>query len=150
MRGAVASLVSWFGRQHGIVSTRAVEFSTAPPPKVCNIVLVHGAFTDGSCWIEVIELLNAKGYRVTSVQDPLTSLTADIAATERALEMQTGEVLLVGHSWAGVVISVAGNANNVRGLVYLSAIAPDNGESAFELLEKLRAPMRGLTPDENG
>jgi len=115
-----------------------------------TIVLVHGAFTDGSSWAPVIARLQARGYHVVAVQNPLTSLADDVAATNRVLRRQTGDVLLVGHSWAGAVITEAGNAANVKGLVYLSALVPDSGESAGDLLNRLKAPMTGLTPDADG
>ncbi|ESS41554.1 putative signal peptide protein [Burkholderia cenocepacia KC-01] len=115
-----------------------------------NIVLVHGAFADGSSWNPVIVRLQRMGYRVTAVQNPLTSLADDVAATESVLHRQTGNVLLVGHSWAGAVVTQAGNAANVKGLVYLSALVPDNGESAADLLQRLNAPMTGLAPDAQG
>lgn len=113
-----------------------------------NIVLVHGAFADGSSWSAVIPLLQADGYHVTAVQNPLTSLQDDVTATERVLERQKGGVLLVGHSWAGAVITQAGNAPNVKGLVYLSALAPDSGESVAEALTRLNAPMEGMEADK--
>lgn len=115
-----------------------------------NIVLVHGAFTDGSSWSAVTSLLQSAGYHVTAVQNPLTSLRDDVAATQRVLERQAGDVLLVGHSWAGAVISQAGNASNVKGLVYLSALAPDSGESVSDALERHHAPMKGMSADKNG
>lgn len=118
--------------------------------KIKNIVLVHGAFTDGSSWSAVISILQSKGYHVTAVQNPLTSLKDDVAATERVLARQTGSVLLVGHSWAGAVITQAGNAPNVKGLVYLSALIPDSGESVSDALTRLHAPMEGMTADKNG
>lgn len=117
---------------------------------VRNIVLVHGAFADGSSWSPVIERLTAIGYHVTAVQNPMTSLSDDVLATERVLRRQEGDVLLVGHSWAGAVITQAGNASNVKGLVYLSALVPDSGESAANLLQRLKAPMTGLTTDADG
>ncbi|WP_122315294.1 alpha/beta fold hydrolase [Pseudomonas cichorii] len=117
---------------------------------VRNIVLVHGAFADGSSWSPVIARLQAKGYRVTAVQNPLTSLDDDVLATERVLSHQQGDVLLVGHSWAGAVISQAGNAANVKGLVYLSALVPDSGESVVDLLHRLDAPMDDLIADAHG
>src|SRR4029450_9161493 len=83
-----------------------VGSASAQPVK--NIVLVHGAFADGSSWSRVIPLLQAKGYNVTAVQNPLTSLADDVAATQRALALQDGPVILVGHSWAGVVITEVG------------------------------------------
>lgn len=124
------------------------SFSEAQMVK--NIVLVHGAFTDGSSWSEVTERLQQKGFHVTSVQNPLTSLADDVTATERVLARQQGDVLLVGHSWAGAVVTQAGNAPRVRGIVYLSALVPDSGESVSGLLTRLDAPMGGMTPDKNG
>jgi len=115
-----------------------------------NIVLVHGAFTDGSSWSSVTSLLQSKGYHVTAVQNPLTSLKDDVAATERVLARQKGDVLLVGHSWAGAVITQAGNAPNVKGLVYLSALIPDSGESVSDALARYHAPMEGMTADKDG
>jgi pimeloyl-ACP methyl ester carboxylesterase len=106
---------------------------------VRNIVLVHGAFADGSSWSEVI-----------AVQNPLTSLPDDVAATSRVLERQQGDVLLVGHSWGGAVVMEARNPPNVKGLVYLSALVLDSTESVGELPARLHAPMAGLTPDGNG
>lgn len=115
-----------------------------------NIVLVHGAFADGSSWADVTSILLAKGYHVTAVQNPLTSLHDDVLATERVLERQSGDVLLVGHSWAGAVITEAGNAHNVKGLVYLSALVPDKGESVSDALTRLNAPMTGMAADNKG
>jgi pimeloyl-ACP methyl ester carboxylesterase len=100
-----------------------------------NVVLVHGAYADGSSYARVIPLLRARGLRVTAVQNPLTSLAADVAATRRAIARQDGPVLLVGHSSAGVVITEAGNDPKVAGLVYISAIAPDDGQSASDALK---------------
>lgn len=96
---------------------------------VKNIVLVHGAFADGSSWAKVIPLLQAKGYKVMAVQNPLSSLKDDVAATQRVIDMQDGPVLLVGHSWGGAVITEAGNDAKVGGLVYIAAGAPDAGQS---------------------
>lgn len=115
-----------------------------------GIVLVHGAFADGSSWSQVIKRLQRKGYRVSAVQNPLTSLADDVAATRRVLARQPGPVLLVGHSWAGAVITEAGHAGNVKGLVYLSALVPDSHESVADLLARLNAPMQGLQPDAQG
>lgn len=99
-----------------------------------NVVLVHGAWADGSSWSNVIPLLQEKGYNVTAVQIPLTSLADDAAVTNRVLAMQNGSTILVGHSYGGAVITEAGaNASNVVGLVYISAFAPDEGEVLGEL-----------------
>jgi pimeloyl-ACP methyl ester carboxylesterase len=98
-----------------------------------NVVLVHGAFADGSSWSKVIPLLLAKGYRVTSVAIPLTSYAEDVAATRRAISVQDGPVLLVGHSYGGVVITEAGNDPKVAGLVYVAAFAPDADQSIGDI-----------------
>lgn len=98
-------------------------------PPVKNIVLVHGAFADGSSWGKVIPLLQAKGFNVTAVQHPMNTLADDVAAVKRALAVQDGPVILAGHSWGGAVITEAGNDPKVVGLVYVSAFGPDVGES---------------------
>lgn len=97
---------------------------------VRNVVLVHGAFADGSGWRGVYDDLTARGYRVTIVQNPLTSFADEVAATRRALARQDGGTILVGHSWGGVVITEAGVDEKVKGLVYVSALTPDVGETA--------------------
>lgn len=97
-----------------------------------NIVLVHGAFADGSGWRRVYEELSTRGYRVTIVQNPLTSLAEDVASTTRVLDRQSGPTILVGHSWGGTVITEAGTHANVVGLVYVSALSPDAGESTAQ------------------
>jgi pimeloyl-ACP methyl ester carboxylesterase len=107
---------------------------------VHNVVLVHGAYADGSSWSDVIERLQAAGMHVTSVQNPLTSVADDVAATQRALALQDGPTILVGHSYAGVVISQAGNAPNVVGLVYIAARAPDAGEDYTALAARFPTP----------
>jgi pimeloyl-ACP methyl ester carboxylesterase len=99
-------------------------------PVVKNIVLVHGAFADGSSWSKIIPLLEAEGYHVVAVQNPLTSLADDVAATRRIIALQDGPVILVGHSWGGAVITQVGDDPKVAGLVYVAAYAPDAGESA--------------------
>ena len=105
-----------------------------------NIVLVHGAYADGSCWSDVIALLQAAGCRATAVQNPLTSLADDVAATKRVLALQDGPTILVGHSWAGTVISEAGVDPKVAGLVYVAARAPDAGEDYGALAAKFPTP----------
>lgn len=102
---------------------------------VRNVVLVHGAFADGSGWKGVYENLTKRGYRVSIVQNPLTSLADDVAATKRALERQDGPVILVGHSWGGTVITEAGIDEKVAGLVYVSALSPDAGETTAQQYE---------------
>src|SRR5437773_1265059 len=125
---------------------------TAAAPTVRNVVLVHGAVADGSSWAKVIPLLEAKGLHVTAVQNPLSSLADDVAATNRAIATQDGPVILVGHSWAGMVISEAGNDPKVAGLVYVAAIVPDENQSANDVL-KPYSPPPGLAeakPDAAG
>src|SRR5437773_11009574 len=108
---------------------------TAAAPTVRNVVLVHGAVADGSSWAKVVPLLEAKGLHVTAVQNPLSSLADDVAATKRAIAMQEGPVILVGHSWAGMVISEAGNDPKVTGLVYVAAIVPDEAQSPSDAVK---------------
>jgi len=111
-----------------VVHTSAVAQADSPQG-VRNIVIVHGAWADGSSWSKVIPLLQAKGLHVVAVQNPLTSLADDLAATKRAISLQDGPVLLVGHSYGGVVITEAGNDPKVVGLVYVAALVPSEGES---------------------
>ena len=103
--------------------------------EIKNVVLVHGAFADGSGWRGVHDQLTARGYRVTIVQNPLTSLADDVAATTRVLDRQGGPTILVGHSWGGTVITEAGVHPKVAGLVYVSALAPDAGETTAQQYE---------------
>jgi pimeloyl-ACP methyl ester carboxylesterase len=98
-----------------------------------NVVLVPGAFTDKSSWDKVAHLLRAKGFKVTEVDIPLTSLDNDVAATRKVLNAQKGATVLVGHSWGGVVIGEAGDSRKVKSLVYVAAFAPDKGESVQAL-----------------
>ncbi|GAB4021286.1 alpha/beta fold hydrolase [Spirosoma koreense] len=119
---------------------------------VSNVVLVHGAFADGSSWSKVIPLLEAKGLSVIAVQNPLTSLADDVAAAKRAIALLNGPVLLVGHSWGGVVISEAGNDPAVAGLVYVAAFAPDDAQSLIDASQSV-PPAPGLSeakPDASG
>ncbi|PYC65387.1 alpha/beta hydrolase [Micromonospora arborensis] len=113
---------------------------TSPAEPASNVVLVHGAYADGSSWSDVIPLLQRAGLTVTAVQNPLTSLAEDVAATNRALDRQDGPTVLVGHSWAGTVISEAGNHPLVSALVYVAARAPDAGEDYTALAAKYPTP----------
>ncbi|MGO4291872.1 alpha/beta hydrolase [Chitinophaga sp. RAB17] len=119
---------------------------------VKNIVLVHGAFADGSGYKGVYEALTKQGYHVTIVQNPLTSLEDDVAATKLVLDAQDGPTILAGHSWGGVVITQAGNHPKVAGLVYIAAFQPDNNETALQWFQTAQpAPENGvLPPNENG
>jgi len=102
---------------------------------ITNVVLVHGAFADGSGWRGVYDDLTGRGYRVTIVQNPLTSLADDVAATNRVLDLQDGPTILVGHSWGGTVITESGVHTRVAGLVYVAALAPDAGETTAQQYE---------------
>lgn len=103
------------------------------PKGVKNIILVHGAFADGSSWAKVIPILQAKGYNVIAVQNPLISLEEDVAATKRAIALMEGPVLLVGHSYGGMVITEAGNDPKVVGLLYVCSLVPNDGQSAVDV-----------------
>jgi pimeloyl-ACP methyl ester carboxylesterase len=120
-------------------STSFAQDSGAPSAPIKNVVLVHGLFADGSSWQKVIPLLQAKGLHVTSVQNPTTSLDADVDAVRRALAQQDGPTLLVAHSYGGMVISQAGDDPKVAGLVYIAARAPDAGEDYPALTKKFPA-----------
>ncbi|MCW5714303.1 MAG: alpha/beta hydrolase [Bauldia sp.] len=108
--------------------------AVAQPTGAHNVVLVHGAWADGSGWQAVYDLLVAAGYTVAIVQNPLTSLADDVAAVDRVLARMSGPTILVGHSYGGTVITEAGDNPTVAGLVYVAAFAPDVGESTFGLL----------------
>jgi pimeloyl-ACP methyl ester carboxylesterase len=117
-----------------------------------NIVLVHGGFVDGSGWESVYNLLKKDGYSVSIVQNPTLSLADDVAVTKRVVRAQNGPVILVGHSYGGVVITEAGNDPKVAGLVYIAAFAPDKGESVSTLIKDPPpgAPVPPILPPEDG
>lgn len=119
------------------------QSSMAAPVK--NIVLVHGAFVDGSGWNPVARILNKAGYKVSIVQEPQTSLADDVAATRRVLALQSGKSLLVGHSYAGMIISDAGNDPSVAGLVYIAAFQPEQGDSLLSLAKKYPPAAQSIT-----
>lgn len=119
---------------------------------VKNIVLVHGGFVDGSGWEDVHRILTRDGYKVSIVQNPTTSLADDVAATRRTLAAQDGPVVLVGHSYGGVVITAAGNDPKVKSLVYVAAFAPAKGESVSSLIANPPpgAPVPPILPPQDG
>jgi pimeloyl-ACP methyl ester carboxylesterase len=125
---------------------------TTTPANVRNIVLVHGGFVDGSGWEGVYKALKKDGYAVTVVQNPTLSLADDVAVTKRALAAQNGPVILVGHSYGGVVVTEAGNDPKVAGLVYIAAFAPDKGESVSALIKDPQpgAPVPPILPPQDG
>jgi len=132
----------------GIPKAAAAE----APPAQKTVVLVHGAFADGSSWEKVIPLLQAKGLRVVAVQNPLTSLADDVAAARRVIAAQPGPVVLVGHSWGGTVITEAGADPKVAALVYVAAFAPDVGQTTNELAKSAPPPPGSAAqrPDSSG
>jgi pimeloyl-ACP methyl ester carboxylesterase len=117
-----------------------------------TVVLVHGGFVDGSGWEDVYRILKKDGYRVSIVQNPTTSLADDVAATKRVIAEQRGPVILVGHSYGGAVITEAGNDPSVTGLVYITAFAPDRGESVASLIKDPPpgAPVPPILPPQDG
>jgi len=117
-----------------------------------SIVLIHGGFVDGSGWEGVYNILKKDGYDVSVVQNPTTSLADDVAFTKRIVDAKSGPVLLVGHSYGGVVITEAGNDPKVKGLVYVAAFAPDQGESVDSLIKNPPpgAPVPPILPPKDG
>lgn len=142
----------------GAIFLSASTFADVPssvevPPNSTTIVLVHGAFEDGSSWARVIPLLQAKGHHVIAVQNNLTSQASDVASPRRVIEAQSGPVIVVGHSYGGVVITSAAAGNpNVKALVYITAFAPEPGEVLGELIGKFSPSDLGaaLQPDSAG
>jgi len=126
--------------------------ASAAPVKAKTAVLVHGAFADGSSWEKVIPYLEKAGLKVVAVQNPLDSLDNDVAATRRAIRNAEGPVVLVGHSWAGAVITEAGNDEKVKSLVYVAAYAPDKGESVKSATSKYPDPesLKTFVKDPDG
>ena len=122
------------------------------PKKLLNVVLVHGGFVDGAGWEGVYGILKEDGYSVSIVQNPTVSLADDVAATKLILAAQDRPVILVGHSYGGVVITEAGNDAKVAGLVYIAAFAPDKGESVSSLIKDPPpgAPVPPILPPQNG
>ena len=121
------------------------------PPAARNVVLVHGAWADGSSWSEVIPRLQAAGLNVTAVQNPLTSLADAVAATRHVLALQDGPTVLAGHSWSGTLVSEAGDDPKVTALVYVAARAPDAGEDFVALSAKFPTmPVRAGVQNHDG
>ncbi len=117
-----------------------------------SVVLVHGGFVDGSGWMDVYKILKKDGYKVTIVQNPTVTLADDVAVTKRAIAAAEGKVILVGHSYGGVVVSEAGTDPKVAGLVYIAAFAPDKGESVQSLIANPApgAPVPPILPPKDG
>jgi pimeloyl-ACP methyl ester carboxylesterase len=122
------------------LAPRVVAQARFAIPRASNIVLVHGLFTDGSSWSQVIPLLQARGLNVTSVQNPLTTLDEAVASTRRVLDRQDGPTVLVGHSFSGMIVTEAGVHPNVSSLAYVAARAPDAGEDYGALAKRFPTP----------
>ena len=124
--------------------------ASSAPPSVRNVVLVHGAFADGSGWMAVADILKKDGFNVAIAQPPETALEDDVAATKRAIDSMRGPVVLVGHSYGGVVITAAGNDEHVKSLVYVAAFQPDTGESLGSLTASKPPASSGPIPSPDG
>ena len=146
-RKAVMTMVVAVALLGGVATAEA-----AGPSRVKNVVLVHGGFVDGSGWEGVYQILKRDGYNVTIVQNPTVTLADDVAVTKRAIAAASGDVILVGHSYGGVVISEAGTDPKVAGVVYITAFAPDAGESVSTLIANPPpgAPVPPILPPVDG
>jgi pimeloyl-ACP methyl ester carboxylesterase len=133
-----------------IAVTTAASAATPPAPTVKNVVLVHGAFADGSGWMAVTKILERDGFTVSVAQPPETSLEDDVAATKRAIDAMGGPVVLVGHSYGGIIITAAGNDEHVKSLVYVAAFQPDAGESLGSLSASKPPASSGPKPSPDG
>ena len=134
------------------LASAAIPAAHAQSAPVKSIVLVHGGFVDGSGWEGVYKILKKDGYKVSIVQNPTTTLADDVAVTKRAIAAADGNVVLVGHSYGGVVITEAGTDPKVAGLVYITAFAPDQGESVGKLIANPPpgAPVPPILPPKDG
>jgi pimeloyl-ACP methyl ester carboxylesterase len=137
---------------HFYAGSKEIIMSNDHSIKGTNVVLVHGGFVDGSGWESVYKILRKEGYAVSIVQNPTISLADDVAATKLIIDAQNGPVILVGHSYGGVVITEAGNDPKVVGLVYIAAFAPDRGESVSTLIKDPPpgAPVPPILPPRDG
>jgi pimeloyl-ACP methyl ester carboxylesterase len=133
-----------------VVALLSVAIAPARAEPVKNVVLVHGAFADGSGWKPLADILRQDGYAVSIVQEPETSLADDVAATNRILDRQPGPAVLVGHSYGGAVITQAGNHAHVASLVYVAAFAPDEGEKLGPLLGSIAPAATSTAPTADG
>jgi pimeloyl-ACP methyl ester carboxylesterase len=134
------------------VAAASIPAAQAQPAPVKSILLVHGGFVDGSGWEGVYKILKKDGYKVTIVQNPTVTLADDVAVTRRAIAAAAGDVILVGHSYGGVVVTEAGTDPRVAGLVYITAFAPDQGESVGKLIANPPpgAPVPPILPPVDG
>lgn len=133
-----------------LVASIGVPLLPAQAAPAKNVVLVHGALADGSGWAQVYNILTSHGFHVSVVQQPMTSLDDDVAATKRVLAAQDGPTVLVGHSYGGQIISEAGDDPKVKALVYVAALQPDVGESVGKLAGSMPAPSNDIKKTDDG
>jgi pimeloyl-ACP methyl ester carboxylesterase len=142
---------SFIGALAALLIAASTSALAAPLPNApVNIVLVHGALIDGSSWRGVYDVLTKDGYRVSIVQQPLTGLDEDVAATQRVLDQQDGPIILVGNSYGGSIITVAGSDPKVKALVYVAALQPDVGETSAEVAPPTKQASNDLRPTKDG
>jgi pimeloyl-ACP methyl ester carboxylesterase len=147
MKNAPISLAAAVLTLLGVTGASAQPASSAGAK---NVVVVHGALADGSGWKAVADILTRDGYRVTIVQNPLTALADDVAATQRIIDLQDGPTILVGHSYGGTVVTQAGATPKVKALVYVAAVVPDVGESTVKLAKSIPAASDDIHPTPDG
>ena len=141
----------FLGAVMALMVAASTSAQSAPSPTAAmTIVLVHGALIDGSSWRGVYDVLTKDGYRVSIVQLPLTGLDDDVAATKRVLDQQDGPVILVGNSYGGSIITVAGSDPKVKALVYVAALQPDVGETSAEVAPPKKQASNDLRPTKDG
>jgi len=141
----------FLGAMMALMTVAGASAQSPPSPTAAvTIVLVHGALIDGSSWRGVYDVLTRDGYRVSIVQQPLTGLDEDVAATKRVLDQQDGPVILVGHSYGGSIITVAGGDPKVKALVYVAALQPDVGETSAEVAPPMKPASNDLKPTKDG
>ncbi len=135
----------------GLIAALLSSVAVTPPALAdARSVLVHGALVDGSGWRSVYDILARDGYNVSIVQQPLTSLDEDVAATKSVIDQQDGDVVLVGHSYGGTIITAAGDDAKVKALVYVAALQPEKGESTAQLLQSMPSPTNDIKPTKDG
>jgi pimeloyl-ACP methyl ester carboxylesterase len=133
-----------------LIAAPSAAIAASPAVPIRNTVLVHGAFADGSGWRPVADVLTRDGYTVSVVQEPLTSLEDDVAATNRILDRQDGPAVLVGHSYGGAIITEAGNNSHVAALVYVAGFVPDEGETVIAQIKSNPPAADSITPTADG
>jgi pimeloyl-ACP methyl ester carboxylesterase len=151
METGMTTTHKFLGAMTALLIAASTNALSAPPHTAAvNIVLVHGALIDGSSWRGVYDVLTKDGYRVSIVQQPLTGFDEDVAATKRVLDQQDGPVILVGHSYGGSIITVAGSDPKVKALVYVAALQPDIGETSAEVAPPMNPASNDFKPTKDG